>query len=196
MTTDRDAERMLELEESAEGVDLFRGPGGELAVEDARDQAEAAGPTAETASGSDFPWLSKARSRRTDLRQAMERLENAVAGPSPAPDQWIGAVEDGLVALRDALDAHISEVEAPDGLLADTLSRAPRLAPSVERLRREHRQLITSWDRAALALAEHPADKARVRRRVVSLLGRLAIHRQGGADLVYEAYNVDIGGTG
>lgn len=196
MTTDRDAERMLELEESAEGVELFRGPGGELAVEDARDQAEAADPPADTTSGPDLPWLSRARSRRTDLRQAMERLENAIAGSSPTPDQWIGPVEDGLVALRDALDAHISEVEAPDGLLADTLGRAPRLGPSVETLRREHRELIASWDRAALALAEHPADKARVRRRVVSLLGRLTIHRQGGADLVYEAYNVDIGGTG
>jgi hypothetical protein len=31
---------------------------------------------------------------------------------------------------------------------------------------------------------------------VIGLLGRLTIHRQKGADLVYDAYNVDIGGRG
>jgi hypothetical protein len=32
-----------------------------------------------------------------------------------------------------------------------------------------------------------------VRRRVTSLLGRLAMHRQLGSELVFDAYNVDIG---
>jgi hypothetical protein len=36
------------------------------------------------------------------------------------------------------------------------------------------------------------ASVTQVRRRVIALLGRLAIHRQRGSDLVYEAYNVDI----
>lgn len=42
MTTN-DAERVLELEEAAEGVELFRPPGADLHVEKARDQAEASG---------------------------------------------------------------------------------------------------------------------------------------------------------
>jgi hypothetical protein len=32
-----------------------------------------------------------------------------------------------------------------------------------------------------------------VRRQVTTLLGRLTLHRQAGADLVFDAYNVDIG---
>ena len=35
-----------------------------------------------------------------------------------------------------------------------------------------------------------------MRDRLLALLGTLARHRQRGADLVYEAYAVDIGGTG
>jgi len=34
------------------------------------------------------------------------------------------------------------------------------------------------------------------RDRLLALLGSLVRHRQRGADLVYEAYAVDIGGTG
>jgi hypothetical protein len=49
------------------------------------------------------------------------------------------------------------------------------------------------WDDAADALRAHPDDANGIRRRITSMLCELAAHRQHGADLVYEAYNVDIG---
>lgn len=141
--------------------------------------------------------LSRARSRRHDLRKMMEGLELAVAGPAGEPDHWLGSVEGALVGLRQALDAHITEAESPDGLLAEIIALDPRLAVSADQLRSEHRELLRAWERAHQALKEGPTpDRSKTRRRVVSLLGRLALHRQSGADLVYEAYNVDIGGRG
>jgi hypothetical protein len=141
--------------------------------------------------------LSKIRSRRHDLHQAMERLEFAAAGPSHEPEHWLGSVKAAIVGLKDALDAHVHDVEMPDGLFTEVTGRAPRLAGQVEELENEHLELLHACQRVAEALEEEPvADRAKIRRRVISLLGRLTMHRQRGADLVYEAYNVDIGGFG
>jgi hypothetical protein len=141
--------------------------------------------------------LSRARSRRHDLRKMMEGLELAVAGPAGEPDHWLGSVESALVDLRQALDAHITEAESTDGLLAEIIALDPRLAVSADQLRSEHGDLLRAWERAYQILQDEPTpDRSKIRRRVVSLLGRLALHRQAGADLVYEAYNVDIGGRG
>ena len=123
----------------------------------------------------------------------MERLEGTVAKPT-SPNGWAGAVDAALVELGDALSAHIREVEAPDGLLADIVDVAPRLFAEVETIKEEHVDLVRSWSRARHSLkGDGVASVTEVRRRVISLLGRLALHRQRGSDLVYDAYNVDIG---
>lgn len=140
--------------------------------------------------------LDRARSRRTALRAAMEGLEDAVAGPSAVVDVWTQGVRDALDAVRSALQAHIDEVEAPDGLLADVAETSPRLTAAANALSTDHAALLGAWDRAAAALDAEPIDTVKVRRRVVALLGRLTLHRQAGSDLVYEAYNTDIGGRG
>ncbi len=192
--SERDAEQMLELEESAEGVDLFRPPGEQLQVEKARDQAEASGwiPERVELGNSTHTRWHRARVRRNELHRAMERLEATVARPA-APDGWADAVDASLLELEDALGAHIREVEAPDGLLAEIVDVAPRLVSDVETIKNEHVELVASWARARQSLGGNgAASVTEVRRRIISLLGRLAIHRQRGSDLVYEAYNVDI----
>jgi hypothetical protein len=192
---ERDAERMLELEESAEGESLFRAPGEKLQIEHARDQAEASDLMPERAElgDSNHTRRQRARVRRNELHGAMERLEATVAKPA-APDGWADAVEASLLELEDALRAHIREVEAPDGLLAEIVDVAPRLVAEVETIKKEHVDLVRSWSRARQSLRDDSVGSVtEVRRRVISLLGRLAIHRQRGSDLVYEAYNVDIG---
>ena len=102
-----------------------------------------------------------------------------------------------MAELRQALDEHIEEVEGPDGLLAEIMESAPRLASEVEILRQEHGQLVTALIRAqeisrAVEIDTAP-DPLRLRRAVTRLLGRLTLHRQRGSDLVFEAFNVDIG---
>lgn len=185
------AERMLELEEAAEGTELFRPPGADLQVEKARDQAEASGwiPDASEPGGSGA--LRSARLRRDALRAAMQDLEATVARPAPAGG-WSDAVVTSLTGLRTALEAHIREAESPAGLLEEITTAAPRLAGEVEAVREEHMGLAHALDRVEAAL-ENRAGVPTVRRRVMSLLGWLAIHRQHGSDLVYEAYTVDLG---
>jgi len=127
----------------------------------------------------------------------MADLEAAVAGPSAAAG-WLERVARGLDAVREALDSHIREVEGQSGILADITTMAPRLTAAARDLEDEHGGLLESLRRAELGLESARAagqlEQDALRRRVTSLLGRLTLHRQHGADLVYEAYNVDIEG--
>ena len=135
--------------------------------------------------------LVTARERRNDLRQAMAWLENRVARPA-ATATWATDAEAALLELEAALDAHIAEVEGEDGLLASIVADAPRLSGQIAEMRGQHDELRAGCDRAITSLHGR-VDPALVRRRVTSLLGRLAMHRQLGSELVFDAYNVDIG---
>lgn len=189
---DNNGDRLLQMEEEAEGVELFRTPGSHLVIDDARDQAEASGwiPSQDLPEGA--PPLERARAKRRDLRQTMDVLEDVVSRPATT-DSWNDTVRDALEDVKRALIDHIHEVEAPGGLLAEVIDDAPRLSNRVQELEGEHGVLIAAVDRALESTASSGRDDpAALRRRVVSLLGRLTNHRQQGADLVYEAYNVDI----
>ena len=195
MTTN-DAERLLELEESAEGVVLFRAPGEELQLEKARDQAEASGwiPTRDEISEVHSPRLETARTCRDELLAAMQLLEKTVAGPAAKAD-WIEAVTQAAQRLQLALADHIAATEEHDGLLEEIVLHAPRLAQEAESLSAEHETLMKSMRRVNETISQ-PFETRTVRRRVLALLARLAEHRQRGSDLVYEAYSVDIGASG
>lgn len=137
--------------------------------------------------------LETARERRIDLRQAMERVEYRVARPS-ATATWQTNVRAALFDLGEALEAHISEVEDEHGLLASIVADTPRLAGQVAEIQGQHDGLRAGFDRAVESCSVHnEVDPTLVRRRVTSLLGRLAMHRQLGSELVFDAYNVDIG---
>jgi hypothetical protein len=139
--------------------------------------------------------LSRAQDRRRLLAEEMRHLEKIVAGPASA-ENWLDQVQTGLTDLRQALDAHITEVEGPDGLLAEIVEEAPRLSAQTDDLREDHMELLGAWLRAEAtvrAARRNGTDlRALIRRRVVNLIGRLTLHRQAGSDLVFEAYNVDI----
>jgi hypothetical protein len=136
--------------------------------------------------------LERAREHRASLRAAIGGVESALAAPAPRREaSWRKELGVSLSALGDALDSHITTSEAADGLLADIISAAPRLAHRVERARTDHQQL-----RAEVQLAMSAVDEqtgvAVLRDQVVDLLTNLVRHRQLGSDLVYDAYNVDI----
>jgi hypothetical protein len=138
--------------------------------------------------------LTRATIRRQDLAEAMTALEEVIAGPASVAD-WLDRTEASLGDLRRALDGHIEEVEAPQGLLAEIVAVDPRLAPYAGDLRTDHIDLLGAWARAEAtvrAARDGAATSAMVRRRATTLLGRLTLHRQAGADLVYEAHSVDI----
>jgi len=135
--------------------------------------------------------LGAARQRRIELKQAMSAVEIAAAGAAGDPT-WRGDLRAALDDLRRSWDHHVGEVEGSDGLLAELVGKAPRLSPKVARLGDEHVELGGRIDEAIGHLDD--ADVADVRAEVLDVLVAVARHRQLGADLVYEAYHVDIGG--
>jgi hypothetical protein len=186
-----DAERMLELEESAEGVELFRPPGSELLIDKARDQAEASGWIPERDVSGVPTRHGSIWERREMLREAMDRLEMAISGPSAA-DGWFESVGECLLAVGDGLAMHIKVTEGPDGLLEEIMTRSPRLSTVAGEAEAEHAGLRRALDRA-IEEAKRGVDARAVRRKAMTLLARISDHRQRGADLVYEAFNVDLG---
>ena len=133
----------------------------------------------------------------------MGGLERALAVPVGGPD-WLGRVRPALEELTEDFDEHIEVTEGPGGLHQAIMDGDLRLANAVIRLAEEH-ALIRS-EIAALATAAQTwdvgedqtgvdADRARLlRERANALLGQLVRHRQRGADLIYDAYETDIGG--
>ena len=70
--------------------------------------------------------------------------------------------------------------------------RAPRLDHLCHRLTQDHATIVTELASATAALDRGVAE---AREAVLSLLAHVARHRQLGADLIYEAYAVDLGGS-
>ncbi len=138
--------------------------------------------------------LRAAAERRVELKQALSLVEVAVASPSGDPS-WRDRVLGELEGLQIALSQHVEEVEEEEhGLLAEILHIAPRLANQIERVRGEHPELCDQVA-AAMAMARTSSDVEQIRGEVLLVLSAIARHRQKGADLVYEGYDVDIGGS-
>ncbi len=132
-----------------------------------------------------------ARKRRIELHAAMAGLESALARASAATDWRVGVIAN-LVNLAGAYDSHIDEVESETGILADLLSDAPRMANYVAILKHEHLTIAADLD-SLIAIADE-MDAKGLRDTATSILGDLVRHRQLGADLVWDAAMLDIGG--
>jgi len=137
--------------------------------------------------------LKDAAERRIELKQALSQVETAAASPSGEPG-WRHNLIKQLEDLRRALREHVEEVEADDGLLAELTEIAPRLVNQIAHVRDEHPDLCDQVDDAiGRATGGVPVPELRVD--VLNTLASIASHRQKGADLVYEGYEVDIGGS-
>ena len=144
--------------------------------------------------------LHAARKRRKTLHDAIVHLEKSISSPAAGriPD-WTATVIKEMVEVRDAFDQHVIVTEKPGGLYDEIMDAAPRLAGNVRRLHDEHPGASTRIGET-LARLEHGevgSETWPLDRRGTTSSGSSARvrHRQKGADLVWEAYNVDIGGT-
>ena len=100
--------------------------------------------------------------------------------------------------LQGAFDIHIEATERPGGLYEEILENSPRLAGQVRRLQEEHPAIRVAIASQLDGLALPEADDAPVddvRDGLQRVMGQVVRHRQRGADLVWEAYNLDIGGA-
>lgn len=143
---------------------------------------------------SDSEVLAGVRIRRDAIRVALGELERALAGPSTASgSEWARTVGEAAATLRDAFDAHVAQNEGDDGLFADVMERAPRLAHRVADLQKDHDAISHSLGALIddLSATTAPAVEE-IRREAVDVMAQVVRHRHLGSELVYEAYVVDI----
>jgi hypothetical protein len=109
---------------------------------------------------------------------------------------WGEAVHASLLTVASDFGAHVEVTEGPGGLHQSILAGDLRLANAVAALTVEHGQIA---EEIAVLVADSeapvtPADVDDLRDRATRLLGHLVRHRQRGADLIYEAFQTDVGG--
>ncbi|SRR6266536_3501457 len=143
--------------------------------------------------------LDAVRGQRRSLRRALSALEDALAAPMHGhEDDWVAKLLGALGHLSEVFEHHVEVTEGPGGLYEDVLDSAPRLDNVIRRLKIDHEAIRSgiAADCARLRAwaAGQPVDLEQVRRRLTRVLGRLVRHRQQGAELIYEAFAVDIGG--
>ncbi|MEU1585601.1 hypothetical protein [Micromonospora sp. NPDC005710] len=120
-------------------------------------------------------------------------LGRAVAVATTEP-RWREGVLRRLRPLRHGFAEHVRVTEGPTGLYRELLTQSPRLDHGVRLLTGEHAAIV-----AAILAVQQIAERSEshpdeLRHRAGQLLRRLARHRRRGADLLWEAYQRDLGG--
>jgi citrate synthase len=143
-------------------------------------------------------YLERVRARRAQLHESLSAVDLALESPIAHEDVWRERVSAAMGELQHDFADHVELTEGPDGFYDRISASAPRLEPAIERLRREHVEVAASISRALIVLepGSPVADVPRLREELTVLVGTLRRHRQAGGDLVYEAYEVDLGGSG
>jgi hypothetical protein len=143
-------------------------------------------------------YMERVRTHRAELRDSIGAVDEALASPIARGGAWRERVRAALAELSHDFEEHVALTEGPGGLYERMRGGDPRLTGQVMRLTRDHERYREDI-RAYLAVLEHGgtmADLPVFREEVTTLIGQLVRHRQKGADLVYEAYQVDLGGSG
>ena len=137
---------------------------------------------------------------RTDRQRslhALHELELRAGSPAPGREaQWLGQVLDALDALEEMLAAQHENSADGDSMLSEIQRDQPRLHNRVVQLRRDYRDLHAAVSRLHSQLEATPPEDINVvdvRQRLDSLATELRYQRAREADLIYEAFNVDLG---
>jgi hypothetical protein len=147
------------------------------------------------------PKLEEAAKRRGELHDALVALEDAISGPAAGRiEEWRQTVAGAMDDLRGSFDEHVEVTEEQGGLYEEIVQRAPQFAGKVQRLQYDHPEIQDMLATLSARLEgddlDHGWDVDEARDEIQQLIGRIVRHRQKGSDLVWEAYNVDIGGMG
>jgi hypothetical protein len=145
-----------------------------------------------------FAGLDAVVLRRAELRETLTYLEHCLAAPAAGRSVvWGEAVHDALTTVAADFAAHVEVTEGPGGLHEAILGGDLRLTNAVAELTAEHASVATAV--AGLIADSAPpvveSDVDALRERGTRLLSQLSRHRQRGADLIYEAFQADIGGA-
>lgn len=140
----------------------------------------------------DLAWIEELGREHAQLGALLTRVSNLVSGPVEGlAAQLPPLLEEALVHCRQHM-----EYEEREGYLSGVMDRLPSLGETLEKLRREHAELL---DDLAARLAEARAaasDRtmaATVVPRVRKWLDRIRDHEIRENTLVQEAFNRDMG---
>jgi WS/DGAT/MGAT family acyltransferase len=139
--------------------------------------------------------LAAVNERRDEFYEGILGLERAMA--TPAGDDaraWAAETATAVEAMQHVLGDHIRETEAPGSFYDDVIQHSPHLVNAAHRLQAEHPPLAASVEALALELTTVTDDDGveALRQDALELIKALLQHRHRGAELVYDAYNVDV----
>ena len=143
-------------------------------------------------------YIARVRAPRAELRDSVAAVDEALASPIARGGAWRERVRAALAELSHDFQDHVELTERPGGIYDTVRQSDPRLIAAVDRLTGEHQRYAEAIA-GYLAVLEHGGtigDLPAFREEVTTLMGQLVRHRQTGADLVYEAFQVDLGGMG
>lgn len=151
------------------------------------------------ATSSDQPTVfTELRRRRAELLESIHALEQALAAPAPGREvAWRARVKSSVRRLAEDFATHKAMTEGADGLYGELRAAAPRLAGAVDRLVREHAAILDQITELLARVRSSDVvavDVHAVRECGTAVVVTLLRHRQRGSDLIYEAYEFDIGG--
>ncbi|WP_435204717.1 hypothetical protein [Micromonospora sp. bgisy143] len=129
----------------------------------------------------------------TGLAADLHALARAVAVTAAEP-RWRETVLLRLRPVGQGFAEHVRVTEGPAGLYRELLTHSPRLDHGIRSLTREHAAIVAAI-LAVQRVAERPeAGSDELRHRAGHLLRALARHRRRGANLLWQAYQTDLGG--
>jgi hypothetical protein len=134
-----------------------------------------------------------ARQPRPNFLGDVHALARALATSAGEPS-WRERLIVHLGPVQQGFADHVRVTEGPTGLYAALLHEAPRLDRGVRRLTGEHTAIAAAITALQQAATLPGVSAEELRDRVGRLLGALDRHRQRGADLLWEAYQADLGG--
>jgi hypothetical protein len=137
------------------------------------------------------------RSRRSSVWSAMSGLEKALAMPAIGRiDAWSAEVGHAAQVVGVCIDEHVRATEGPAGFHAEMVAAAPRLAHAVNVAVDDHARLAELSNRilSDVGNVRTAEDVDRVRDLGTELVAAMSRHRQRGADMIYQAYEYDLGG--
>lgn len=143
------------------------------------------------------PDFDAVRARRQSLRAAMGAFEAALAAPAVGRiSEWTRGLVVALQHLDTRLKEHVAATEGPDGFHSQMVTASPRLFHEVTVLVADHQSAAELLDQLRRDTNDARTDGhvSGIREQGTRMLALLAKHRQRGADLIYEAYQRDLGG--
>lgn len=134
------------------------------------------------------------------LLEARQAVDEAISLPSGDIEEWKGNLAEAAELLLEMLQTHREISEAPGGLFEEVSQLRPELHNRLEFMRSEHILLIEEGGRlleaATASVMPTSGLVTNLREDAGYLVSKVREHMAIGADILFETYCREIGGSG